>query len=267
MKSDRIETGTPLLRIEEISVEFGSLVALNRVSFDLLKGQVKALIGPNGAGKTTLFNVISGFVGPTTGSIHFAQADICRFKPHEICGLGLARTFQITRLFRGMTVLENVMVGCQPWTRSEIFSCGFRTPFCRAEARRIQERSLEILHLLGLSERGDTLAENLPIGEQKLVEIGRALATSASLLLLDEPAGGLNDLETERLARTILHLRNAMGMTILLVEHDMSLVLDVADEIVVLNYGRKIAEGPPQEIQRTEEVVVAYLGRGGTFSC
>jgi branched-chain amino acid transport system ATP-binding protein len=264
---DRPETEIPLLRIEEISMQFGNLIALNRVSFDLQKGKVKALIGPNGAGKTTLFNVVTGFLEPTAGSIHFGQTDISLFRPHEICRLGLARTFQITRLFRGMTALENIMVGCQSWTHSEIFSCGFKTRFCRGEARRIEARSLEILHLLGLSERGKTLAENLPIGEQKLVEIGRALATSPSVLLLDEPAGGLNDPETERLAQTILHLRDTMGMTILLVEHDMNLVLDVADEIVVLNYGRKIAEGPPQEVQKMEDVVIAYLGKGSTFSC
>ncbi|MEW6669759.1 MAG: ABC transporter ATP-binding protein [Thermodesulfobacteriota bacterium] len=267
MPLDRTEPGTALLRIEEISVRFGNLAALNRVGFDVISGQVKALIGPNGAGKTTLFNVISGFLKPATGSIHLGNTDITRLKPHEVCRLGVARTFQITRLFKGMTVLENIMVGCQPWTRSGIFSCGFRTSFCRDEARRIEVRSREILHFLGLSERGHTPAENLPIGEQKLVEIGRALATSASLLLLDEPAGGLNDAETERLARTIRHLQSAMGITILLVEHDMSLVLDVADEIVVLNYGRKIAEGPPPEVQTMEEVVTAYLGKGAALSC
>ncbi|MBW1801522.1 MAG: ABC transporter ATP-binding protein [Deltaproteobacteria bacterium] len=251
-----------MLRIEETTMKFGQLVALNGVGFEVNERQIKALIGPNGAGKTTLFNIISGFLRPTFGDIFFNNEKITNRKPHQICRLGLARTYQITRLFREMTVLENIKAGCQPWTKSEIFSCGFKTRFCRREAKEIEHRSWDIIHRLGLEASLDTLAENLPIGEQKLLEIGRALATSPSLLLLDEPAGGLNEQETEKLAKTIFALRDDLNMTILLVEHDMNRVMEVADEIVVLNYGRQIAEGPPEDIRKMEEVIVAYLGKG-----
>jgi len=251
-----------LLIVEGVSKEFDGLLALNHVTFCVQKGQVKALIGPNGSGKTTLFNVISGFFRPNGGKIFFKDIKISRLKPYNICRLGLGRTFQIPRLFGQMTTLENVKVGCHSWTQSEIFSCGLRTPFYRREAKEIQRRSWEILRILGLEEKWDTLAENLPIGEQKILEIGRALAISPSLILLDEPAGGLNNLETGKLAQTILALRNDLNITILLVEHDMNLVMEIADEIVVLNHGDKIAEGNPREIQDNEEVIMAYLGRG-----
>ena len=253
-----------MLRIEDTSMKFGHLVALNGVGFAVNKGQIKALIGPNGAGKTTLFNIISGFLRSTVGDIFLNNEKITNRKPHQICLLGLARTFQIMRLFKEMTVLENIQAGCQPWTKSEIFSCGLKTLSCRREAKEIERRSWEILHLLGLEASLDTLAENLPIGEQKLLEIGRALATSPTLLLLDEPAGGLNEQETEKLAKTIFSLRDDLGITILLVEHDMNLVMEVADEIVVLNYGRQIAEGTPDDIRKMEEVIVAYLGKGAS---
>lgn len=254
-----------MLDINNVSKEFKGLLALNHVSFSVRQGEIKALIGPNGAGKTTLFNVISGFLPPTLGEIYFKGIKINGLKMYDICRLGLGRTFQVPRLFGQMTTLANVKAGCHPWTKSEIFSCGLKTPFCLGEAKRIEDHSLEIIHILGLEGRKNTLAENLPIGEQKMLEIGRALATSPSLLLLDEPVGGLNDLETERLAQKILTLRNDLGITIFLVEHDMNLVMEIADEIVVLNHGDKIAEGSSREIQNNEEVIMAYLGKG--FSC
>ncbi len=251
-----------MLNIKGISKEFDGLLALNQVTFNVQKGQIKALIGPNGAGKTTLFNLINGFLRPTAGEIYFKGINISKLKTHDICRLGLGRTFQIPRLFGQMTVLENVKTGCHAWTKSEIISCGLKTRFCRREAKEIERRSWEILRILGLEEKWSTLSVNLPIGEQKILEIGRALATSPSFILLDEPAGGLNDLETERLSRTILVLRNELDTTILLVEHDMNLVMEVADEIVVLNHGNKIAEGNPKEIQNNDEVITAYLGKG-----
>jgi len=271
-RSDFLEWGPPtrkglngVLDINNVSKEFKGLLALNHVSFNVRQGQIKALIGPNGAGKTTLFNVISGLLTSTLGEIYFKDIKITGLKKHEICRLGLGRTFQIPRLFGQITTLENVKVGCHPRTKSEIFSCGLKTPFCRREAKEIENRSLEILHILGLEGRRNTLAENLPVGEQKMLEIGRALATSPSLMLLDEPVAGLNDPETERLAQMILTLRNDLNITILLVEHDMNLVMEVADEIVVLNHGEKIAEGNPREIQNSEEVIMAYLGKGFSY--
>lgn len=166
-----------MLDINKVSKEFEGLLALNHVSFSVRQGQIKALIGPNGAGKTTLFNVISGLLTSTTGEIYFKNIKINGLRAHDICRLGLGRTFQIPRLFGQMTSLENVKVGCHPRTKSEIFSCGFKTPFCRREAKEIERCSLEILYILGLEGRGNTLAENLPVGEQKMLEIGRALAT------------------------------------------------------------------------------------------
>jgi branched-chain amino acid transport system ATP-binding protein len=250
-----------MLDVRQVSKEFEGLVALSGVSFTVREKEIKALIGPNGAGKTTLFNVVCGSFPCTHGEIFFRDRNITRLKSHQICRLGMGRTFQIPRLFKQMTVLENVKTGCFPWTRSDIIACALKTPACRNEAHKIQLFSEEILKAVGLRNEADTLAEKLPIGAQKLLEIGRALATKPVFLLLDEPAGGLNDRETEQLADTILMLRNSLGITILLVEHDMNLVMDIADTIVVLNHGEKIAEGTPEEIQRNEDVIAAYLGR------
>ena len=249
-----------MLDVRQVAMEFEGLVALSGVSLTVREKEIKALIGPNGAGKTTLFNVVGGLFPCTRGEIFFKDRDITRMRSHQICRLGMARTFQIPRLFKQMTVLENVKTGCFPWTRSDIISCALKTPFCRREAQEIACFSEEILEVLGLKKEADTLAEKLPIGAQKLLEIGRALATKPAFVLLDEPAGGLNDRETEQLAETILRLRDSFGITILLVEHDMNLVMDVADTIVVLNHGEKIAEGTPGDIQNNEDVIAAYLG-------
>ena len=250
-----------MLDVDHVSKEFEGLVALADVSFSAHEKQIKALIGPNGAGKTTLFNVVSGLFHCNSGRISFKGVDITKMKSHKICRLGVARTFQIPRLFWQMTVLENVKTGCFPWTVSDVVACGLKTSSCRREAREIEAHSMEILGFLGLENQRAVPAAKLPIGEQKLLEIGRALATKPSFVMLDEPAGGLNDRETERLAENILMLKNSLGITVLLVEHDMNLVMDIADSIVVLNYGRKLAEGTPREIQNNEHVIEAYLGK------
>ena len=249
----------PLLSIEAVHRRFGGLKAVNDVSFVVEPGRIKAVIGPNGAGKTTLFNLISGSLPLDSGCILFNAKAIQGCKPHQIAALGLSRTFQNVELFPGMTVLENVMLGCH--TRS---GAGFLAGMCCApwtwgEEIRVRERALAALEFLRLAGHGGTEACSLPFGQQRLVELARALASEPLLLLLDEPAAGLNMRETEELARLICQIRDRR-ITVLLVEHDMSLVMGISDEIVVLNSGMKIAEGPPSAIQGNEEVIRVYLG-------
>ena len=217
------------------------------------------MIGPNGAGKTTLFNLISGMLAADSGVVRQNGKEITRLQPHRITEMGICRTFQTTKLFSRMTVLENVMVGRHPRTRAGFLSGVFNLPWTWKEEREIRERSLELLDSLGLMGTAEDLASNLPFGKQRILEIARALATEPSLLLLDEPAAGLNIYETREMADLVLKIRK-WGITVLLVEHDMSLVMDISDEIVVLNYGRKVAEGKPEDIQRDPEVIRIYLG-------
>ncbi len=248
-----------LLEIRDLSRSFGGLKAVNDVSFTVRAGSIKSVIGPNGAGKTTLFNLISGMLPCDSGSILQKGREITGFQPHRIAALGLSRTFQTTKLFSRMTVLENVMVGRHTRTRAGFFSGVLSLPWSWREEREIRERSMELLDVLGLADAAAELASNLPFGRQRLLEIARALATEPSLLLLDEPAAGLNIYETREMADLVLKIRG-WGITVLLVEHDMSLVMDISDEIVVLNYGRKVAEGEPAAIQRDPEVIRIYLG-------
>ncbi len=248
-----------LLSIDGVSKRFGGLDALQEVTFAVHEGQIKALIGPNGAGKTTLFNLASGSYRPTRGRVFFAGVDVTGRAPHRICRMGLGRTFQHSLVFDDMTVLENVAVGRYSRTKAGVISAGLSLPLHRREERETLKAAEEALHRVGLQERAGEAADNLPMGERHLLEIARALASEPRLLLLDEPAAGLNDEETERLAETVRKIRDE-GMTVLLVEHDMSFVMDISDEVVVLDYGRKIAEGPPLMIQENEEVIKAYLG-------
>ena len=248
-----------LLEIRELSRSFGGLKAVNDVSFTVRADSIKSVIGPNGAGKTTLFNLISGMLPCDSGSILQKGREITGFQPHRIAALGLSRTFQTTKLFSRMTVLENVMVGRHTRTRAGFLSGVLSLPWTWREEREIRERSMELLDTLGLADAAAELASNLPFGRQRLLEIARALATEPSLLLLDEPAAGLNIYETREMADLVLKIRG-WGITVLLVEHDMSLVMDISDEIVVLNYGRKVAEGEPAAIQRDPEVIRIYLG-------
>lgn len=248
-----------LLALNRVSFAFGGLMALHEVSFGVLPGTVKAVIGPNGAGKTTLFNLISGFLIPHAGRILYRGEDIQGQPPHAVAARGIARTFQLVQLFDHMSVLENVMVGRHRLTQAGFFGGMLRLPAMRREEAAIREAAWQALEFVGLADRAHQLAGVLPLGLKRLLEIARALASEPQLLLLDEPASGLDQVETERLGEMILTLRDR-GLTILLVEHDMSLTMEVAEEIVVLNYGRLLAEGPPRAIQKHPEVIAAYLG-------
>jgi branched-chain amino acid transport system ATP-binding protein len=229
------------------------------VSLSVALGAIKAIIGPNGAGKTTLFNLVTGFLPLQEGRIIFAGQEIQGRPPHAIAASGIARTFQLVQLFEHMTVLENAMVGRHRLSRAGLLSGALRLPWTRSEEQAIREQAWAALEFVGLAGRAHQPAAALPLGWKRLLEIARALAAQPTLLLLDEPASGLDALETERLREMILALRER-GITILLVEHDMALTMEVAEEIAVLNYGRLIAEGPPRAIQKHPEVIAAYLG-------
>jgi branched-chain amino acid transport system ATP-binding protein len=248
-----------LLSIQNVSKRFGGLVANDSISFDVPEGSRFAVIGPNGAGKTTLFNTISGFFAPTRGRVMFDGQDVTGRPQAEIASLGLIRTYQLVQLFKDLTVAENVEVGFHRVTTGGVASALLRLPQFREQERRIRRDARELLAFVGLAHRADALAEQLPYGEQRLLEVARALAASPRLLLLDEPAAGLNLQETERLADTILRI-GERGVTIVLIEHDMGLVMRVAQHIAVLDFGRKIAEGSPAEIQAHPAVIAAYLG-------
>ncbi len=249
----------PLLQIKNLHKSFGGIVALAGLSFNLQAGQIKAVIGPNGAGKTTIFNLITGIYGFRDGEILLGQTRLKGLKPHQIAKLGMTRTFQNVQIFGNMTVLENVMVGCHPRTKSEMIASAFRFPSALLEESAIKAKSMEILKFVELDSKAHLSSQSLPFGQQRLLEIARALATEPKVLLLDEPAAGLNASETGELAQLIYKIREK-GITILLVEHDMNLVMEIAEEIVVLDYGEKIAEGTPEAIQNDQRVITAYLG-------
>jgi branched-chain amino acid transport system ATP-binding protein len=247
------------LEVQGVCKRFGGLQAVDKVSFTVAQGMIKALIGPNGAGKTTLFNLISGFLSPDSGRIFFHERPVQGLRPYQIASAGMARTFQHIRLFPKMTSLENVMIGRHLHGKSGFLSAMLALPRTRREDRRAREKALELMDFLGIAELAEQEATSLSYGQQRLVELARGLACEPQLLLLDEPAAGLNMRETAEMASVISKIRD-MGITILIVEHDMSLVMNISDEIIVLNYGQKVADDVPLAIQKNEDVVRIYLG-------
>jgi branched-chain amino acid transport system ATP-binding protein len=254
----------PLLDVKALTVQFGGVRALDRVDLAVESGMIYGLIGPNGAGKSTLFNCLSRIYTPDQGGIHFDGSDLLKLAPHELARIGLARTFQNTELFRSMTVLEHLTVGQHLAGRTGLLASALGLG--RREAERHRQRAEEILQFLGLEAIRDWGVAALPLGQQKLVELGRALVGKPKLLLLDEPAAGMNSAETDRLGALIQHIRTELGVTVLLVEHDMPLVMGVCDRILVVEFGRRIAEGTPAEIQNDTRVIQAYLGEESSLA-
>jgi branched-chain amino acid transport system ATP-binding protein len=248
-----------ILEVKNLSRQFGGVKAVDAVSFSLAQRQIASVIGPNGAGKTTLFNLITGFVSPDAGSILLHGRDITGTKPHKLAAHGLIRTFQLVRLFKRMTVLENLLVGFHLCTHGGIGAAILRAPTIRTQEQRVTSAARELLALVGLAEQADMLAGQLTYGQQRLLEVARGFAAGPKVLLLDEPAAGLNPAETQQLATVIRWIRD-QDVSVLFIEHDMNMVMTTAEKVIVLDFGRKIAEGDPDSMQSNPAVVEAYLG-------
>lgn len=250
-----------ILKTEDVMIKFGGLTAVSGFTIEAERGSISSLIGPNGAGKTTCFNIITGFYKPTSGRVIFNGKDVTGMSPHLVCKTGIARTFQNIRLFSGGTVLQNVMTACWVRQRAPWWSAPLMLPVFRREEREIRERSMELLAAVGLDSLAPEVATGLPYGAQRRLEIARALATGPELLLLDEPAAGMNPQESLELMSFIRSIRDRFKVTILMIEHDMKVVMGVSEWIRVLDYGQLIAEGTPDEIKKNPRVIEAYLGK------